>query len=205
MLCVASCSSRDPVGIAKPVTANCPNQELENRFFGDVFSGRNELKRAGVQGVPELLASFGEPSLSCAVHVSEAYRLVYMPERGDTLTIRAERHQSTYTVTVVSANSQSGAPNRRNDSLDSGAWSTLTNAISTYNFWSRSPYPTQSTIDRNVIVVHGQLWLLEGQNDGWYHAVSRASGSKEQDFDLPARTMFEIAGLEVPGIVKPRY
>ena len=48
------------------------------------------------------------------------------------------------------------------------------------------------------------LGLLEGQRDGWYHAVSRESTFLETDFHIPARTMFEVAGLEAPAIVRAR-
>jgi len=59
-------------------------------------------------------------------------------------------------------------------------------------------------MNTTVIVLHGPVWLLEGQRDGWSHAVSIDSSFKEVEFDVPARTMFEIAGLAVPGVVKPR-
>jgi hypothetical protein len=59
-------------------------------------------------------------------------------------------------------------------------------------------------MNTSVIALHAPVWLLEGQREGWYHAVSRDSSFKEVEFDLPARTMFEIAGLEVPGVVKAR-
>jgi hypothetical protein len=200
----ACCSAPEPLGISTRVADKCTDAELDHRFFRGVFSGKNELNLTNARGLSELLVSFGEPSLSCDVDADEAYRVLYLPEDGDALTIRIERLEETYTVRVTSKPTADAAPRSREHAITPQAWEKVTRAIDGYNFWSRSPYPSPSTIPSGVIVLHGAAWLLEGQRDRSYHAVSRVSASNEADFDLPARALFEIAGLQAPGEIKPR-
>lgn len=200
----SGCNTPEPLGIAKPVASNCTEADLDDRFFRGVFSGKNEFNLADARGLSELLSSLGEPSLSCDVKADETYRLTYKPEHGDAFTIRAQRLENAYNVISSSITTRDATPRPTYQPLAPQSWEHLIRVMNGYNFWSRSPYPTPSTINSKVIVVHGPVWLLEGQRGGWYHAVSRESSFKEFEFDVPARTMFEIAGLEVPGVVKPR-
>jgi hypothetical protein len=197
------CTTTEPLGIARRVATSCA-ETVDDRFFGGVFSGLNEHNSGAITGISTFLVNIGEPSLSCGVHASETYRLVYMPERGDPFAIRVQRHDDSDTVTISSTGSAPSTPRPSNQTLSRNAWEKVTNAMSSYNFWSRSPYASRSMIHSGVIVLHGPAWLLEGQRDGWYHAVSRVSAAKEREFDAPARSLFEVAGLPVPDIVKPR-
>lgn len=194
----------DVNGIATRVGNNCSELNLDDRFFRGVFSGANELELADTHGIPELLISLGEQSMSCDVKADEEYRLLYMPDRGGPLAIRAYHAKDRYGVTIASKFANDGAPKSVDLPLTSAAWEKITNAMTGYSFWDRLPYPSPAAINSGVIILHGPAWLLEGQRHGWYHAVSRTSAPMEAGFDTPARALFEAAGLEVPGSVMPR-
>lgn len=199
-----SCKAPETLGIAKRVANNCTESDLDARFFLGVFSAKNEFNLADARGLSALLGGLGEPSLSCDIQADETYRLTYMPEDGRAIVIRVERREAAYRLFMSAIPTRSSEPKSSNQSLPLQSWQSVIRTMNGYNFWSRSPYTTPSTINSKVIVVHGPVWLLEGQRGGWYHAVSRESSFKESEFDLPARTMFEIAGLEVPGAVRSR-
>jgi hypothetical protein len=200
LICVC-CATPETVGIARRVARSCNETNLDDRFFRSVFAASNEGNEANVLGVSTLLANLGEPSMSCGVETDEAYRLTFMPERGDAFTIRVERVGNTVTLTISYA-TEGGVPKTNRQTVTPQAWEKLIGSIAEYDFWSRSPYPSPSTMNRGVVVFHGPAWLLEGQKKGSYHAVSRVSSFMERGFDMPARTMFEIAGLDVPTAVK---
>jgi hypothetical protein len=198
-VCVGCGADAQQLGIARRISESCAEQDSQRRFFRDVFPTTGNPSEGDPRGVADLLVKLGESSMSCTVDYEEGYRLTYIPQRGSVLAIRASKTENHFDVTVSGGDSE-----RRSQSIDSEAWKKLTDAMSGYNFWSRSPLPSPSSIHHEVIVTHGQAWVLEGRVGKWYHAVSRLSSSKEPEFDVPARTLFEIAKLEIPGIVKPR-
>lgn len=203
LICSNACTS-DVHGLATQVQRTCGEQNTDETFFHGVLSHQDERREADARGVSKLLLALGEQSIACESDVDEVYRLAHMPEAGNALIIRAERIGRNYSLTLTPEARDGKASSKTTRQLSAAEWQSLTRAIRGYNFWSRPPYPSPTTISHDVIVVHGPAWLLEGRDTRWYHAVSRVSASKERAFDAPARTLFKLAGLEVPDIVKER-
>lgn len=190
-LALSSCASPDETkGIARRTATNCSETKLTDRFFRGVFDTPEQEVEGDVTGVAEFLQSRGESSISCGAHADETYRLIYLPEGGNALSLRAQRRGDHYELIVFGHDTKSASR-----LLDQADWNRLASAIERYNFWSRSPFPSPS-IHNNPIGLHGAAWVLEGQKGEWYHAVSRLSSFKEADFDRPAKAFFEIAKLD---------
>jgi hypothetical protein len=187
-LTIASCNAQAEIkGIARHTENSCSEMKLDDRFFRGVFDTREQHIDGDVSGIAEFLQSVGEPSISCAVQTDEAYRLIFLPERGSSVALRAQRRDDRYELIVSRPQTKSTI-----HSLDQADWNKLTSAIEHYNFWSRSPYPSSSIPD-DSIELHGAVWVLEGQKGNWYHAVSRLSSFKEKEFDRPSKAFFDIA------------
>lgn len=200
----ASGCNSDTRGIAERIQGSCGQERSERTYFLDLFALENDSTEARARDVWKLLATLGEPPLACAGKGEEVYRLLYMPEGAASSVIRAERTKTTYTVTVRHESWDGNSPQSTTRNLSAAGWHLLIQAIDEYGFWSRPPHPAPATPSLDLIVVHGPAWVLEGRDSGWYHAVSRTSILKERAFDAPARVLFELAGLEVPGIIKSR-
>ena len=200
----ASSCTKDTRGIAQRIAGTCQQERSERTYFLDLFTREDDGTEARARNVWKLLAALHEPPLACAGEVEEVYRLLSMPEGATSSVIRAERTKTTYTVTVRHESFEGNSSQSTTKHLSKANWDSLIQAIAEYEFWSRPPHPAPATPGRDLIVLHGPAWLLEGHDQGWYHAVSRTSMSKERAFDAPARVLFELADLEVPGIITPR-
>jgi hypothetical protein len=201
---LANGCSTETHGIARRIHESCDRDSSEAGYFLDLFSREDDSTEARARDVWKLLVKLNEPPIACAGTAKEVYRMLYMPERARPFSIRAERVTSNYSVTVSREAGDGDSPRGTTRRLTAADWDSLTRAIDSYNYWSRPPHPTPTTMSHDVIVVHGPAWLLEGRENGWYHAVSRVSASKEPAFDAPVRTLFELAQLDVPQIIRRR-
>jgi hypothetical protein len=198
------CCAAEPHGLATAVRAACQDNALDDRYFGPTFGETSIATLARVQGYSELLQRLDEPSLSCAGNASEAYRLVYAPQVDGTITIRIQQDGTRSVLRVVVTDETTHKVLRESTrEVSAEEWKTITAVLDRFDLWVRPPFPTGTAATSTVVVPHGSAWIFEGRRRGYYHALSRASIAREQEFDVVAQALFPVSGVPVPAEFRP--
>jgi hypothetical protein len=121
----------------------------------------------------EFLRVMGEPSLSCGVGTSEAYRFLWLRTFNSPIGIRVEKAGDSAYISAVKLSGAGGflpgtISHKSTRLLSSAEWIRITHAVRSASFWSIASTERSNGLD-------GANWVLEGRNNANYHVAERWS------------------------------
>jgi hypothetical protein len=153
----------------------CSSSRCEDtRFFPDrIFSEREELHNFYVKTFGEYLEAMNEPSLYTkeSAKGKDLFRVLWLRNDDKPVAFRFEGDKNESNCSFVELDRKKGrssisVSNRRSKHLSPGEWGHLMGLIKEMGFWG---LPSVTTL----IVLDGDVWVLEGRAGDKYHAVMR--------------------------------
>lgn len=160
------------------------------------------------QRYSEVLEMLGEPSISAAINTVDAYRFSYIHAFDDALAVRVQGDgESSYTLygTVYTADSSiTNELKRTTKILEPEEVGEVKRLLRKCRFWKKPVdwrYTWKMKLLRKIRIVpqaqlDGSSWLMEANEDGFYHVVDEWVGGRDEDYVALCEYFVEISGLK---------
>jgi hypothetical protein len=193
---LTACNQPDPPEpmLAVPAADHCPSPSNPEFYLaGTVESAQfRDFSERWTGGASRVLASMGEPALSCGP-VVESYRLVWIHSfdnwQPTALRLNRQRRQwSIVAVRLLNAVDQRIVERTERPLTDEAAERALA-AFGQFALWQQPSFAVKPD------VMDGAMWIVEGRRGSAYHAVLRSNVAEEALREL-AMTLFDVSGMD---------
>ena len=147
------------------------------------------------------LSAMKEPSLARFAekdHSATVYRFLWLPSFHNPISVRFVKSDDGAVLYAVRLNGKGGYEpgniiRRKSVKLSLAHWKRIASHLEKAKFWT---LPTDKPPPFGVIIMDGDMLIVEGVNDGKYHVVRRHSPSGGDFVDL-CRAMLFMSGIDV--------